>query len=401
MMKSISLKRYYHQNPWFGFTIFALFSILFMVLEIINNRFWLADFEVYYKSAQRLLAGENLFRIPEDDFYVFKYSPTSALYFIPFTIFSFATAKIIYWFTLSGIMIYGFYLSAKLTASQYWIKNFAKINTLVLLAILILIVHIQRELHLGQVNHILLVLYILAAYFYQNKRPKHSALFLAISLFIKPFALIFIPYFIVKKNYQAIVVFIISVIVLFFLPLLFYSFPEFLQQSTLWFDELMIELNNKQDLLQEANHTIFSILARYTPVRLITFTPVLIKTYQIALLSLIAVSIWWFINKGKNIQNSGVAEFALLISMIPLLSFTSHNAFGFNELSIFLLLAFFSKFDGVGKTIIIMGFIFTGCNIHDLWGHDLSNFINNISLVSWGTLLIIIALFRGRQKGIF
>lgn len=401
MKTNISLKRYYQQSPWFGFTVFAIFSILFMVLEIINNRFWLADFEVYYKSAQRLLDGHNLFRIKEDDFYVFKYAPTSALFFIPFTLFSFTSAKIIYWLLLTGTILFGFYLSIKLTASRFWTENNAKINTIVLLATLILVVHIQRELHLGQVNHILLVLYLVAAYYYNKNKPNSSAVFLAISLFIKPFALIFIPYLLFKKNYKAFGIFVLSSIVFFFLPLLFYSFPDFIQQSALWLEELKIELTNKQDILQSANHTVFSIFARFTPLRLIPFTNTILTAYQVIILLLIGLVVLRFIRKGKTIKASSIAEFALLISLIPLISFTSHNAFGFNELSIFLLLSFFSRFSRIEKIVIIIGFIFTGGNIHDLWGHELSMLIENSSLVSWGTVLIILALVRGRQKVIF
>lgn len=401
MKGSFFLKRYYQQKPYFGLIILGVFCLLFMLLEIINNRFWLADFEVYYKSAQRLLAGQNLFRIPEDDFYVFKYSPTSAFYFIPFTLFSFATAKIIYWIVLTGLILFGFYLSIKLTASKLWKENPAKVNSIVLLASLILVVHIQRELHLGQVNHILLVIYILSAYFYNKGKRNVTTALLAVSLFIKPFALIFIPYLLLKKNYKATMVFVLTSILLFFLPLIFYSFPNFMNQSKLWFEELMIELNNKQDLIQVANHTLFSLFARYTPLRLISFSPVIIKIYQLVILTIIGLAILWFIKKGKKDKNPGIAEFALLISLIPLLSFTSHNAFGFNELTIFLLLAFFPKFTLLDKIIIVAGFVFTGCNIHDLWGHDLSAFINDISLVSWGTVLLIAALFRGRLKGIF
>ena len=61
-----------------------MICLLFMFAEIINHRFWLSDFEVYYKAADRILHSQNLYGISADGHYVFKYSPTSAIYFIPF-----------------------------------------------------------------------------------------------------------------------------------------------------------------------------------------------------------------------------------------------------------------------------------------------------------------------------
>ena len=41
-------------SKYLGFILIFISSILFLTGEIVNNRFWLADFEVYYKAAQRI-----------------------------------------------------------------------------------------------------------------------------------------------------------------------------------------------------------------------------------------------------------------------------------------------------------------------------------------------------------
>ena len=100
----------------------------------------------------------------------------------------------------------------------------------------------------------------------------------------------------------------------------------------------------------------------------------------------------------NNITNNQAAENAVLISLIPLLSFTSHNAFGFTELVVFILLTKFTLLKNWEKTVTIMGFILIGGNIHDLWGHQISKFINDISLVSIGTLILLTILFIKRKQ---
>ena len=99
-------------RPWLGLAFILIVCLSFLFAEAINHRLWLSDFEVYYKAAYRLINAENLYRHSEDGHYIFKYSPVSALIFIPFTLFSFGVAKIIYWLFLTGIIILNFYISA-------------------------------------------------------------------------------------------------------------------------------------------------------------------------------------------------------------------------------------------------------------------------------------------------
>ncbi len=395
-LKNKGISKIYDSNGYVAFFFLLAFSIIFLLLEIYNGRFWQSDFTVYYKAAQRLLEGNTLFRHVEDGHYIFKYSPVSALYFIPFTVFSLNTAKILYWFFLTGIIIGSYYISVFLVSKGEVFKNPRRLNNIILLGALILVVHFQRELHLGQVNQLLLLLYLLAAYCFGRNKPILSSLLLALSIFLKPFAIIFLPYLIVKKRYKETSYFVLFGVILFFLPLFFYSFDEFVNQNILWVNELTAELEHKQGMLQSANHTIFSIFARFTPLRLISFTPAIIKIYQVILLGLMAASILVFIRKGKNIENNYVSEFALLICLIPLLSFTSQNAFGFAALMVFILLLNFSSFSLSEKIVTTIGFVFLGGNYNDVWGSELSGLFNDISLVSFGSLILIVVLFRKR-----
>jgi len=367
----------------------------FLLLEFINNRFWLPDFEVYYKAAERLLSGNNLYRYTEDGHYVYKYSPATALYFIPFTIFNLHIAKIIYWFMLSAVIIWVLHLSFQLSLNKISGSS-VRINTIILLAFIVQVVHFQRELHLGQVNVILLLLYIGMLIFYRKGRPAITGLLWALSIFIKPFGLIFLPWFAVKRYYKEILFFTLFTVILFLSPLLFYTKHEYLQQTLLWINELSIELGNKQDLFLPSNHTIFSVLVRYSLLQFLYFSNTAILIYQLVVLSAIGIAFLWFIFKGRFNSDNNIYEFAILISLIPLLSFTSHNAFCFTTLAVFILMQNFKAFSKLWQVLIITGFVFIGFNFHDVWGHELSKLINDLSLVSVGAILIIIALFRWR-----
>lgn len=389
------MKSFFKEKGGYAIGLLLIFSIIFLILEVYNGRFWQSDFTVYYKSAIRLLNGENMFRIAEDGHYVFKYSPVSALLFIPFTALPLSISKYIYWFVLTGIVITNFYL-ATLLAYKLDNNKGRNINKIILLGSLVMVVHFQRELHLGQVNQILLLLYLLIAINLQRNKPILVGALLSLSIFIKPFGLIFIPYLIVTRKYKELVSVIGAGTLYFFLPLLFFNWEMFLGQNMHWYNELAIELNNKQDLMLGANHTIFSVLARYTGIGYLLTSSTATMIFQLAILTGIAFLILWFIKLGKNKKNSEIAEMALLISLIPLLSFTSHNAFGFASLMVIIILVYFKQLTFVEKTAAITGFVFLGGNYYDIWGGYLSGVINDISLVSIGTLLLmsIIAMKR-------
>lgn len=377
-----------------------------MLSEIINHKFWLSDFEVYYKAAERIVQSHNLYQISADDYYIFKYSPTSAIYFIPFIIFPFAIAKYVYWLFLTSILVSGFYLCIKiLKPSLYQIQNVRSINTITLLAALILAIHYLRELHLGQVNYLLLYLFILALYCYKKQKRILISLILAISIFIKPFALIFLPFLLIKKKYLELFIFAGFCLLLFLLPFLFYnSVATTLNQYHLWFNELLTELSHKQGLLENANHTIFSVFARYTPIRLLLINSKISIIYQMVVLIVVGITFLWFTRINiKNINSDqkqyfSIIEFSLLTSLIPLLAVTSVNAYIFTLILVFIILLYYKNLKFYEKVLAIIAFIFIGGDFPDLIGKQISILIDNISLITIGTIILIYLLFALRIR---
>jgi hypothetical protein len=183
-------------------------------------------------------------------------------------------------------------------------------------------------------------------------------------------------------------------VLFFFLPILFFgSFENLIDQSHAWIIELFSELSNKQSLLAEGNHTIFSILARYTPLRLIDWTVPAVKIYQLITVIILGIPILVLLRKSKENPEVTIHIFAIIICLIPLLAFTNINLFMFKGLAVFVILVKFNELLPREKWIAITGFILSGFNIRDLWGQYLADKINAWSLISIGTILILIALY--------
>jgi len=385
-------------RPWLAFCLLGLASVIFMCAEMHNGRFACRDFEVYYKAGARVAAGENLYRPEEDGFYEYLYSPVAAIYFAPIARLPLPVAKVVYWQFLTAAVLLGFYLSLSLVHPGFRDGAPKPQNTLLLLAGIILGVHVQRELHLGQVNQLLLVMYLGVAYLFSRNRPVTLAAIWAASIFIKPLALIFVPYFMLKRRYRELAWFAVLVTALFLSPRLFYERTEFWHQYRSQGKTFETEFNQKADVGTPGNHTVSSVLVRYSPMRFLSRTTGMVVALHGVVLALIGVAVLWLIKRGRHLPDGHVLEFAALIALIPLLSSTAYSAFGFVQLAVFLLLFNFHRLGPRARLWTAGGCVLTGGNWYDLWGRRLWHAFDDSSLITIGTLTLCGALWMARRK---
>ncbi len=378
----------------------GLVFLLFLFAELWNGRFWLSDFEVYYKAANRILSGENLYRIEADEFYIFKYSPVSAVLFIPFALLPLTFSKIVYWVFYSLIILACLKISVLLVNPLLSREKPGRVNTVVLLTGLVLMVHFLRELHLGQVTFILLLLYLLTCSFLVSGKSGSVGFCISLSLFIKPFGLIFLPYLLFKRKWKAISFFAIYTVILALVPLLFYrSFDMMINQYIAWFNEIVIELGNKQEFSLPANQTVFSVIARYTFLGSVIKSSWVFLAFQSLILTALVILMMLLIKKGIEISRPEILEMIFLMGLIPLLAFSGENSFCLFLPAVILIIIYFRTLSLPVKIASVICFIFLGGNIYDLWGAELSSLFDQISLISIGAmgLCFLMAIFRFRK----
>jgi len=385
-------------NNW-GLVIIVIICLSFMAADIINHRLWVSDFQVYYRAASRMVSQEPLYNVYyENPLYTYKYSPVAPVFFIPFIVFPIAVAKIIYWLFLTGTVVLSFVIGSKAIAPRQPTHN---LNTVFIIATLVLALHFLREIHLGQVNYLLFTCYVATCYLFMQGRSKLSLGLLAVTVFFKPFGFILIPYFIIKKNYRGLSVFFITLLFMAFIPLLFYhSWSDFVGLYKGWMHELTIEMSHKQLLLKAQNHTIFSVLARYTPIRYVLTGDLISKIYQLVVLSGIAILYYYYQKKAQKENRFIVNNFAFLIALIPLFAFTSENAFCFTGLTVLSILMNFKLLTLVERTVAILGFICIGGNFSELLGKQASLYIDQSSFISFGALAVLAVLCSARWRNV-
>jgi hypothetical protein len=384
-----------------GLAIVFAACLALLVAEHLNHRFAMVDFQVFYKAGQRILRGENLYRHVEDGFYEYKYGPVAAFLFSPFAPLPRSVASVAYWFFLAGVLTGNLFLCLRLVRPDYGALPRARVGGVVLLAALTEATHLIAELHLGQVNQLLLALYLLMALALMKRRPIAFALPMAASLYLKPFALAFVPYLLLKKRHRELAWVAVLAIALGLAPLLVFGPGELVRQYRGWMDAIALEMASKTDLLRPANHTLFSVAVRYSPLRLLPMTGPILFWVRLGIVGALGALMVAFMRWGRAVERPEPAEFALLLSLIPLLAYTSSNAFGSTMLALFVLFFAFGRLGPGWRVAIALGALLLGGNHWDLWGKELFVLFEQLSLVTVGAVLLVAALARGRLARVF
>ena len=148
----------------------------------------MVDFQVYRVAAARARAGEPLYR-PDDGHYQFKYLPAFALAMAPFATLEPDAAKTI-WFAMSVGL---------LTAYIRWAvralpERRRSEPVLIWLTVILMAKFYGHELTLGQTNVLLGTLLVAALLAVQVDRPEIAGALIGLAAFVKPYALLLLPW---------------------------------------------------------------------------------------------------------------------------------------------------------------------------------------------------------------
>ena len=148
----------------------------------------MVDFAVYRTAGARAIEAAPLFRA-DDGHYQFKYFPAFALAMIPLAVVPEETAKAI-WFGLSvALLVVLVRASVRTLPDRRRSERFLGWMAVVLMAKFYL-----HELNLGQTNILLAVLLVGALAAAAQGRAAWSGALVGLGVFVKPYALILVPW---------------------------------------------------------------------------------------------------------------------------------------------------------------------------------------------------------------
>lgn len=185
-----------------GFTIFiVIITLITFFLNMINGRFHLGDFMVYYSAAENLISGKPIYLV---SFYsgsgFYKYSPATLFIFLPYLFFNFKTAAIIHFFILGTAYWYTLNLVRKLIEDYFPFGPVKHVFLLLSVTFVCILIHFTREMYLGNINILLLMLCCLSIRNILTGKAMQGGILLGIVIITKPYlAILLLPLFLRKK----------------------------------------------------------------------------------------------------------------------------------------------------------------------------------------------------------
>ena len=365
----------------------AILCILYYVLEWYNGRAQMADFRVYYDAANALLHGNTLYGKAfgvSSGFY--KYSPFACIPFIPLAVLPYSIASVIYYGVTAAAIIF-----FSVRVSTYLQGTSANQRLLLpLLAGLFLIDHLERELHLGNINLLLLIALFETFIALKSNQNIRGGVFYGLVLLFKPHFILLLPYFLWKKRFKTVAASVASVAFGLFLPAVALGWKENMSLLNKWFGAM----SDHNLALQRSPNTIYGLLNN-------TFLDGQAGSWLIAVtLLLVAVLVAIFILRNDRIAgekwstNLRYQEYFLLIALVPSLVHTDTEHFMWIwpllALSIYGLLNKDVKQTRLGIILLALAFIPFAINSPDLVGNRLQLLFDEGG-IGLGNLLIIAA----------
>ena len=347
----------------------------------------MADFDVYRTAANRALAGEPLYRA-EDGHFRFKYLPAFALAMAPFALVDREGAKVI-WFALSAGL---------LTAFVRWSvralpERRRSERVLLWLTVLFMAKFYAHELTLGQTNILLGVLLVGSLLAVQVDQPYLAGVLIGVAAFIKPYALLLLPWLGFTYGGGAVLCAVSVLVVGLVLPAFVYGWSGNVDQLVGWFTT--VSGTTEGTLLGADNVSLASMWAKWIGIGAPATALATVTTG--AALGLVA-TVWV---RRREIANPDYLEFALLLLLIPLLSPQGWDyVLLLGTPAVVCLLDRWSDVSREWKIATAVSLVLMGLTIFDVMGRTLYARFMAMSIVSVAALGAAVALTHLRWKAL-
>ena len=308
--------------------VFTLIAIALFVVEHINGRFWLNDFRVYYGAGAALLNNDPLYGVAHGlDSGVFKYAPMLALVYALFALLPYSLAASIQFGLITLAFIDGVRRIDRLVRTTFLNGKPEAYLPLFLIA-LACIVHLHRELHLGNINMMLLWLLVVALEQLMRAKDLRGGALLGAAILAKPHFVVLLPLLLLRGRWKALLAASGALAAGLLLPALFLGWPANMEVHVAWLGEMAkhnaaLIYTGGDD--HRAVNTIYSFVHRAALKHFLSPS----GTEAYGLLALIAGAFALFVrrNQRRGVANAFPFEYLLLVGLVPSITLTDTEHF--------------------------------------------------------------------------
>ena len=379
---------------WKGARWFALFPVLYLVLLFINQRFQLSDFNVYYGAADSLLNGEQVYGKAfglSSGFY--KYSPEVLVPFLPFALLKYDVAAVLFYLLNTAILV--------MLLNEFKRTFFNEISwgkeVWFMLAMTFLFFgdQLERELFLGNVNALLLLLTLWSVRSIENNQRSKAGLIYAAVLCFKIHFLILLPYFILKKEWKVVLYTILGLIGAGLV--LFVCVPNrFLLLHSQWLKA--VQAHNVQ--LDHSPNTIYFFIQKVLSSIHMSVIPIAAVVIGLGIAGVGYLTFIWK-KIGMGFQSN---EALILLALIPVLTHTDTEHFLWAMPFFLMILITVSTWNKKGKIAAGVVLLFASIpflfNSPDIVGKGLSKQLDE-GAIGFALILLLLLSFLYRSVKFF
>ena len=365
----------------FALIVVALYGLVRL------KRAELVDFVVPRTAAVRFLAHEPLYR-PEDGHYQYKYFPAFALAMVPFTWVPKEVAEFT-WFTLTVAMTWAL---VRLSVAALPDRRLAA-TTLVWLTLLLNGKFLVKELAFGQFNLPVALLLVGAVIAAQRGWVMAAGALVAAAIFIKPYALILVPWLAWRFGWRPLLPFSLVLAGGLALPAFFYGWNGNFTLLSEWYRT--VTETTGPNLMGFENMSFASMWAKW-----IGPGPTAAALALASTVLAVAVGIF-LMSRGRRVPEPNYLDVAYFLVLIPLLSPQGWDYVLVIALPAYVVLVDrWRELSPNWRMVALTGFLFTSFTIFDLLRRPLYTHLMQLGAISVGAVLIAICLIRLRQQAI-
>jgi hypothetical protein len=338
----------------------------------------LTDFEVYRTAALRVVHAEPLYRA-DDGHFQFKYLPAFAVAVAPLAIVSAEVAKAI-WFALTCVWLV---LFVRRTIALRPAPRLGAPMVILLLAILVGRLFL-RELALGQTN-VLLGLMVIGAFGCLPRRRVVAGVLVGAAVFVKPYALIVLPWLAVTAGAPAVGAAIATIAIGLVLPAAIYGWHGNLELVTGWVRT--VTDTTAPNLMLPENVSWASAFAKWMGPGS-TASGLALAACAITLAAVVVV--WW---ERRRVTSPAYLEVALLLLVVPLLSPQGWDyVFVIGAPATVLLLDRWPRLSRVWRGLLVASALAIGFPFREILGLDLTRAVLTTADVTIAAAIVVTAL---------
>ena len=323
------MSRWSSQLPSFTLTFGGIALVLY-VLEHINGVFLLNDFRVYYGAGEAMIGGGPLYGVAHGlDSGIFKYAPLLALFYATFALLPYGLAASVQYLLITLAMLDGMRRIDRLVRDRL-LDGRATSKWPLFLTGLVCLVHFHRELHLGNINMMLLWLLVVSLEAMLDAKPIRAGLLLGVAILAKPHFVVLLPLLLLRRKWPTTGVALATILGGALLPAFFIGWEMDVDLHKAWLGEMAAH-NASLFYTDGADHrpvnTVYSFLHRSVLQHMLG-GPTTVEAYAIllAIAALIGLFVRNNLRRSRG-ERSFAFEFLLLVALGPCITVTDTEHF--------------------------------------------------------------------------